>query len=141
MIASTLILAAKPAAESTSADSSLVAPAIVAALVAGAVALTTFVLTGRRARLDRQRQVFADAFAAVMEYREFPFVIRRRNPDEPAKERQRISTDLSEVQVKLKAFQGSLRVEAPQVGERYAELVETTRRVVGPAISSEARTG
>lgn len=112
----------------------MLAPAIVAAIVAGAVALTTFVLAARRARLDRQRQLFADAFAAVMEYRGFPFVIRRRNPDELAKERQRISTDLSEVQVKLKAFQGRTRVEAPEVGKRYAELVEATRRVVGPAI-------
>ena len=76
-----------------------------------AVSLATFFLSGRRARLDRQRQVFADAFEAVMEYREYPFIVRRRSPDEPAKERQRISGDLSRVQAKLNAFKARLLVE------------------------------
>lgn len=134
MTALTLILAASSAAESSTADASLLAPAIVAAIVAGAVSLATFILAGRRARVDRQRQLFADAFATVMEYREYPFIIRRRNREERASEQQRISTALSEIQVKLKAFQGSLRVEAPEVGERYADLVRATRRIAGAAI-------
>jgi hypothetical protein len=112
------------------------APAIVAAIVAAAVALTTFVLTGRRARLDRQRQVFADAFEAVMEYREYPYIIRRRSPEEPAKERQRLSGELSKVQAKLNAFGARLLVEDSYVGERYAEVVKKTKQIVGAMIKA-----
>jgi hypothetical protein len=98
------------------------------------VSLATFFLAGRRARLDRQRGVFADAFAAVAEYREYPFIVRRRDPGDPAGERRRISSDLSEVQAKLNAFSARLRVEDPYVGERYGKLVAETRRVAGSFI-------
>lgn len=135
MNAITLIFAAaEPAAEASS-SSNLWAPAIVAAIVAAAVSLTTFALAGRRARLDRQRQVFAEAFEAVMEYREYPFIVLRRSKDEPATERARISGDLSTVQARLNGFKARLRVEAPDVGDRYADLVSATRRLAGPMIT------
>jgi hypothetical protein len=116
------------------AASAWVAPTIVIAIVSLAVSLATFFLTGRRARLDRQRQVFADAFAAVAEYREYPFIVLRRDPDEPAKERQRIGGELSSVQARLNSFTARLRVEDRFVGERYRELVAATRRVAGEKI-------
>jgi hypothetical protein len=71
----------------------------------------------------------------VMEYREYPFIVLRRSKDEPAKERARISGDLSRVQAKLNGFKARLRVEAPYVGERYADLVGATRRIAGPMIT------
>lgn len=135
MNVTSLILAAE-AAGSTSADSSLLAPAIVAAIVAGAVSVMTFMLAGRRARLDRQRQVFADAFQAVMEYREYPFIVRRRNPVEAAEERRRISGDLSRVQARMNAFKARLLVEDPYIGRCYAELVKKTRQVAGAMIKA-----
>lgn len=131
-----LILAvAKAAAEASSWPARLWAPAIVAATVAATVSLTTFALAGRRARLDRQRQVFADALDAVMTYREYPFIVYRRNADEPAKERQRISAALSELQARLNGLRGRLRVEDAYVGTRYAALLAETRRVAGPMIT------
>jgi hypothetical protein len=111
------------------------APAVVAAIVAAAVSLTTFVLAGRRARLDRQRQVFGEAFESVMAYREYPFIVRRRNKDDLARERQRISSDLSTVQANLNAYKARLQVEAPYLGERYAELVAETRHTAGHFIT------
>ncbi len=69
-----------------------------------------------------------------MKYREYPFIVRRRNPDELSKERQRISADLSDLQAKLNGFKAMLRVEDPYVGERYVELVDATRRVAGAFI-------
>jgi len=113
-----------------------VAPTIVLAILALAVSLATFFLAGRRARLDRQRQVFADAFEAVMEYREYPFIVRRRSPEEPAKERQRISGDLSRLQAKLNAFKARLLIEDPYVGQRYAALVTKTKHVAGAMIKA-----
>jgi hypothetical protein len=121
-------------AASNSMESSIVAPAIVAAVVAAAVSLTTFGLAGRRARLDRQRQLFADAFEVVAEYREYPFIVRRRRKDAAAEERTRISSELSEVQAKLNSYRARLRVEASRVGAQYAALVEATRRVAGAMI-------
>ena len=67
-------------------------------------------------------------------YREYPYIVRRRSPDEPAKERQRIASDLSGVQAKLNAFQARLLVEDRFVGERYAPLVKKTPRIVGAMI-------
>lgn len=117
-----------------SSGSSLAAPALVAALVAAAVSLATFALAGRRARLDRQRQLFAEAFQTTSEYCEYPFIVRRRREDRLAEERARISSDLSKVQAKLNSYRALLRVEAPEVGARYAELVDATRRIAGAKI-------
>ena len=109
-------------------------PVVIAVLVSAAVSLTTLALTGRRDRLDRQRQVFADAFEAIAQYREYPFIVRRRNRDEPAKERQRISGELSQLQAKINAFEARLLVEDPCIGRHYAELVKQTRHTFGKAI-------
>jgi hypothetical protein len=113
-----------------------IAPTVVLALLALAVSLATFFLGARRDRLDRQRQLFADAFEVVMEYREYPFIVRRRSADEPAKERQRISGDLSKVQAKLNAYRARLLIEDRYVGERYVALVKKTREVAGGEIRS-----
>lgn len=129
-----LLLAATKSSDG--ANNNLWAPAIVAAIVAAAVSLTTFVLTARRQRLDRQRQVFADAFEAVMDYREYPFIIRRRNPNEPEAERQRLSGELSRVQARMNSYKARLLVEDPEIGKLYKELVKQTRLHAGAHIKS-----
>jgi hypothetical protein len=131
-LSATLLLAASGGGS----NNSLWAPAIVAAIVAAAVSLTTFALTGRRARLDRQRQVFADAFEAVMDYREYPFIVRRRNPNEPEKERQRLGGELSRVQARMNSYKARLLVEDPEIGKLYKELVKQTRLHAGAHIKS-----
>lgn len=131
-----MFAAANPAAEASSATTSWWAPAIVAAIVAAAVSLTTLALTGRRERLDRQRRVFAEAFEAVMEYREYPFLVRRRNPADPEKERQRLSSELSRVQARMNAYKARLLIEDPKVGRFYADLVKQTRLHAGAHIKA-----
>jgi hypothetical protein len=131
-LTTTLLLAASDG----DSNNSLWAPAIVAAIVAAAVSLTTFALTARRQRLDRQRQVFGDAFEAVMDYREYPFIVRRRNPAEPEKERQRLSGELSRVQARMNAHKARLLVEDPEIGKLYKELVKQTRLHAGAHIKS-----
>lgn len=107
--------------------------ALVAALVASAVSLTTLWWNSRQSRLDRQRKLFAEAYAAVAEYREFPFIIRRR--DSTGMDRSTIHRDLSRVQVALHRYEAMLRVEAPTVAAAYARLVAETRRIAGAEIS------
>lgn len=113
-----------------------VGPAIIAAAVAGVVSLAAIWLNGRLARLDRQRQLFAAAFAACQTYKEYPYIVRRRRRDkEAAADKTRISTDLSGVQQSLNQHVAMLRVEAPAVGEAYKTLVGATRRIAGTEIS------
>src|SRR5690348_7069128 len=118
----TAVIAAATASTATSSSGGtpILGPAVVAALVAGFVALATFALTGRRQRLDRQRHVFAEANAACYDYREFAYIVRRRRADDG--ERVRISNDLSAVQARLNRHAAELRVEAPEVGAAYRDL-------------------
>lgn len=121
------------AAAKQTASTGLWGPTLVAALIAGAIALFTLAVSQQRARKDRQRELFADAFAAITEYREYPFIVRRR--DEQGVDRQVIERDLSGVQAKLNQYVARLRIEAPRVGRAYSQLVRETRRVAGAEIS------
>jgi hypothetical protein len=93
---------------------SLLQSTVVAAFVAGAVSLSALWVAGRRARQDRQRQLFAAAFEACIAYREFPYIVRRRRGDDAAAERVRISGELSEVQRRLESYNAMIRVEGPK---------------------------
>ncbi|MDP9333597.1 MAG: hypothetical protein M3Q30_09850 [Actinomycetota bacterium] len=120
-------------ATTQAASTGLWGPALVSALIAGGIALFTLAVNQQRARKDRQRELFADAFAVVTEYREYPFIVRRRN--EQGVDRQVIARDLSGVQARLNQYVARLRIEAPRVGRAYAQLVRETRRVAGAETS------
>lgn len=111
-----------------------IAPAIIAAGIAGVIAVVTLIVNGRRARADRQRELFGAAFGDVSSYCEYPYVVRRRRHDEPQQERLRITTELSEVQRKLNHNRAVLRVEAPRVARVYDTLVTETQRIAGASI-------
>lgn len=111
-----------------------VAPAVVASLITAVVAVATLIVNGRRARTDRHRNVFADAFGDIAAYREFVYIVRRRRHDEPEAERIRISTELSEVQRRLNHHRAVLTVEAPRVAKAFTALLATTRQIAGAAI-------
>ena len=126
-------LLSEGAIAASDAGSSIITPAIVAAIVATIVSISVFLLGQRERRLDRQRQLFAEAFNAPVLYREFVFIIRRRPSNDPS-ERLHLSHELSNVQVDLAAYVARLKVEAPTVGREYAELVAATKRIAGPPI-------
>lgn len=108
--------------------------ASVAAAVSVAGSFITLLVAGRRDRHNRQRQTFARALAAAIDYREFPYVVRRRRADELATERARISEELRQLQSRLNYFTAWIDVESPSVAPVYRRLVSDTRRVVGPMI-------
>jgi hypothetical protein len=56
---------------------------IIAALIAALVAVTGYMLTQAQARRERRAREFADALAAVEEYLEAPYRIRRRQAATP----------------------------------------------------------
>jgi hypothetical protein len=107
--------------------------ALVAAAVAAAVSLATLWWNSRQARLDRQRELLAEAFAAIANYREFAFIVRRRDPT--GTDRSAIHRDLSKIQAALHNHMALLRVEAPAVAESYSTLVHQTRQIAGAEIS------
>lgn len=111
---------------------------IVAAAITGSVSFLLLVITnwwnGRRERLTRNREVFSKAFAAVQEYKEFPYVIRRRRKSSPEEERLRISSELRRVQADLAFYSAWLRTESSCVHHRYSELLAQMRSVAGKAM-------
>lgn len=107
-------------------------PVIVAAGVSAVVALIVLWWNSRQTRLDRQRELFGRAFAAVAAYREFAYIVRRRDDSNEA--RTIINRDLSKVQAALHHHEALVRVEAPKVAEHYSELIRQARFIAGDAI-------
>ena len=82
-------------------------------------------------RTDRRRDMYAEALADCMEYREFPYAIYRRNGEKPAEERTRISEGLKDVQKRIAHHRAWLRTESQSVAEKYDDLVKTMKSVAG----------
>lgn len=102
---------------------------IIAALVAALVAVAGYMLTQTRARLERRAKIFADALAAVEEYLEAPYRIRRRQATPEAREA--LTSALSDLQVRIAFHRAWLQVEAPAVGQAYDILVSAARSEAG----------
>ena len=111
---------------------------VVAAAITGAVSIFLFVVTnwwnGERERLTRSREVFSKAYAVVQEYKEFPYVIRRRRTSAPEEERIRISSELRRVQADLAFYSAWLMTESHHVHHSFSELLEQLRHVAGSAM-------
>lgn len=91
-------------------------------------------------RRNRRRNMYADALAACMEYREFPYVIYRRNGEQPAAERTRISEALRDVQKRIAHHRSWLKTESQDVANKYEELVDTLKRVAGEEMKRRWKT-
>lgn len=91
-------------------------------------------------RRDRRRDLYANALSACMEYKEFPFVIYRRNHKKPEDERLRISEALRDVQKRIAYHQSWLRTESQDVAGKYDELVSTLRSVAGEEMKKRWKT-
>lgn len=108
-----------------------VAPGIIAALIAATVAIITLTSQTYRARVDRHRELLAEANAAISDYCEYPYLIRRRADGDA--ERSRISEEFSSVQQRINHHQALILIEDPTVAEHYDHLVTETRRIAGAA--------
>jgi hypothetical protein len=89
----------------------------------------------RAASRERLRQLYADGWAAVQTYKEMAFAIRRRNVEDPAGERVRLSETMREIQKKLSYFDALIaRERSGAIGTEYRELVNKTREIAGGII-------
>jgi hypothetical protein len=110
----------------------------VAAVIAAAASLLTLWVTGIRADRARRRELYAKALEAALAYREFPYVIHRRNHADLAAERVRISEALREVQRDLALCESMLRMERhTKVYVEYKNLIAKTRIVAGGYMRTE----
>lgn len=118
----------------TSAANSAFGPAqwsmIIAALIAALVVVAGYVLTQAQARRERRAKEFAGALAAIEEYLEAPYKIRRRQAATP-ESRETLATTLSDLQARIALYRAWLHVEAPAVGQAYDVLVSIARSEAG----------
>lgn len=121
--------------KTVAASTGLLAPAVIAALVAAGVSLATTWLAGVRDERARRRKMFADAFEAYVAYKEFPYVVRRRRGDQLPEERLRISSELRHLQERLSFYVAWTQLESPAVGSAYRSLVEGLRKVAGVEVA------
>jgi hypothetical protein len=70
----------------------------------------------------------------VVKYKEMPYAIRRRDGEQPAAERVRLSEIVREIQADLSYHQSWIRSESVAVAAAYDALVAETRSVAGLAM-------
>jgi hypothetical protein len=109
----------------------LLGSAVIAALVSAGVSVLLQYWTTYLQEIARRRDLYAKALAACAAYREFPFAIRRRRPDDPVGERQRLSEAIRAVQQDLSFYAAWIQSESIEVSAAYAALLATTRRIAG----------
>jgi hypothetical protein len=96
--------------------------------------LWTLWVNGDRAERTRRRELRARCLAAVLAYREMPFMIRRRRTeaDERSAERVRLSSHFSAVQTELSTCEHLLRADGPDwLASKYQQLVSVARATAG----------
>jgi hypothetical protein len=103
---------------------------IIAALIAALVAVAGYMLTRAWARRERRAKEFADALAAVEEYLESPYRIRRRQGSTP-EVRAALAAALSDLQARIALHRAWLQVEATAVGLAYDRFVSAARADAG----------
>lgn len=117
-----------------------------AALLAGAVAVVgalisvsvTYGLNQRAARRERQTKLFAEALAAIEDYAELPYRIRRR-PRTP-EGRHDLTEQVSQIQSRLAFHQAWISLEAPVVARFYSDLVRAAKTQAGRQMAEAWRT-
>jgi hypothetical protein len=111
---------------------------VIAAVIAGFVALVILTVNQYQARQDARRKDFAEALAAVERYAELPYRVLRRQDSTP-EVRGRIAEFIHEVQQDLLFHKSWIRIQAPRVANVYDSLLRTTREEAGRAISDAWR--
>jgi hypothetical protein len=112
---------------------------IIATLVAATIALIGVLIKlwvdGRRVDRGRLRELYAGGWAAVQAYKEMAFAIRRRNHEDRASERVRLSEAMREIQKDLAYHHALIGHErSGRVASEYRTLVAKTREIAGEII-------
>jgi hypothetical protein len=108
---------------------------LIAAGIAFAGVMVKLWWDARTARHDRLRELYARGWAAVQAYKEMAFAIRRRNVEDRAAERVRLSEAMREIQKDLSYFEALIaRERSGRIATEYRTLVAKTREIAGGII-------
>lgn len=100
--------------------------------VAALVALAGYLLTQAWNRRERWARSFADALAAVEDFLELPYRVRRRPAQDDGATRFAIASEISDVQARLKFHSTWLQLQNPTVASAYDALVRAAREEAAP---------
>jgi hypothetical protein len=103
---------------------------LIVPVVAGCFLLAGYLLNQIWARNERRAKAFAEALAAVENYLEMPYRVRRR-PASDSETRATLTNQMSDIKAQIAFHQAWLQVEAPQVAEAYDELVRAAQEEGG----------
>jgi hypothetical protein len=99
-------------------------------IVAGCFLLAGYLLNQTWARNERRAKAFAEALAAVEDYLEMPYRVRRRPASEP-ETRAMLTNQMSDIKARIAFHQAWLQVEAPQVAAAFDDLVRAAQEEGG----------
>jgi hypothetical protein len=103
---------------------------LVVPVVAGCFLLAGYLLNQIWARNERRARAFAEALAAVENYLEMPYRVRRRPASDP-QTRATLTNQMSDIKAQIAFHQAWLQVEASQVAEAYDALVRAAQEEGG----------
>lgn len=110
---------------------------ILAGILAAAVAVTGYAWQQRQSRADKRAVMYSEALRAVEDFAEAPFVVRRRSGRDA---RAHVTTQISEIQSRLSLHCALMKISANHhISDAYANLVTTTRRAAGAAMTAAWR--
>jgi hypothetical protein len=112
---------------------------VIVPLVVAVIGFTALMIRmwwdARASRLDRLRELYAGGWAAVQAYKEMAFAIRRRNIEDRAGERVRLSEALAAIQKDLSYHEALIaRERSGKIAAEYSALVSKTREIAGDVI-------
>jgi hypothetical protein len=99
-------------------------------VIAGCFLLAGYLLNQIWARNERRAKAFAEALAAVENYLEMPYRVRRRPASDP-ETRATLTNQMSDIKAQIAFHQAWLQVEAPHVAEAFDTLVRAAQEEGG----------
>lgn len=111
--------------------------ALIVPFIAMLGGILIWALNHRAARRERRARAFADALAAIEDYAEMPYRIRRR-VDAP-EARQELANQISTIQAHLAFHQAWLQLEAPAAAPSYDKLIRVAKAQAGTQMSEAWR--
>lgn len=103
-----------------------------AAVIALAGALLVAAWNQYEARRDRRRDLYSEAYKAVVSWGEMSYRVRRRDPDKPYE----LVEQFHRLQESIDYHEGWIGIESPVLARAYAEFVRAVKSVCGPVIKS-----
>ena len=96
---------------------------ILAAIIAGLVAVIGYLVNQYANRRDSRVRMYADALQAIVDFEELPFLIWRR----PTLDGAALVNQTSKIWGRVRYYESILQLESPAVGAAYVNLANMTR--------------